>query len=134
VVSILLGSSVFVNFLLVGAICLGFMFYYKKKLKRISHLDHEGVVERNLRLFTYKELIEATNGFKEELGRGSCGIVYKGEVETARVAVKKLDRLFEDSDKEFKTEVNVIGKTHHKNLVRLLGYCAEGQHRTYASV
>ncbi|XP_062172022.1 G-type lectin S-receptor-like serine/threonine-protein kinase RLK1 [Alnus glutinosa] len=129
VVSILLGSSVFVNFLLVGAICLGFLFYYKKKMKRISHLDHEGVVERNLRQFTYKELIEATNGFKEELGRGSCGIVYKGEVETVRVAVKKLDRVFEDSDKEFKTEVNVIGKTHHKNLVRLLGYCAEGQHR-----
>jgi hypothetical protein len=129
VVSILLGSSVFVNFLLVGAICLGFLFYYKKKMKRICQLHHEGVVERNLRQFTYKELIEATNGFKEELGRGSCGIVYKGEVETARVAVKKLDRVFEDSDKEFKTEVNVIGKTHHKNLVRLLGYCAEGQHR-----
>jgi predicted Ser/Thr protein kinase len=99
--------------------------YYKKQRKRISHLD-DGVVERNLRQFTYKEMMEATNGFKEELGRGSCGIVYRGEVENGAIAVKRLDRVFEDNDKEFKTEVNVIGKTHHKNLVRLLGYCAEG--------
>lgn len=31
--------------------------------------------------------------------------------------------------KEFKTEVNVIGQTHHKNLVRLIGFCDEGSHR-----
>jgi hypothetical protein len=128
VVSVLLGTSVFVNLLFVGAFCLGILYYYKKQRKRISHLD-DGVVERNLRQFTYKEMMEATNGFKEELGRGSCGIVYRGEVENGAIAVKRLDRVFEDSDKEFKTEVNVIGKTHHKNLVRLLGYCAEGQHR-----
>ena len=46
------------------------------------------------------------------------------------VAVKKLDSLFqENSYKEFKTEVNVIGQTHHKNLVRLLGFCDKGLHR-----
>jgi serine/threonine protein kinase len=45
------------------------------------------------------------------------------------VAVKKLDKLLQDSDKEFHTEMSVIGQTHHRNLVRLLGYCYEGQHR-----
>ncbi|KAL5080256.1 hypothetical protein RYX36_008677 [Vicia faba] len=45
------------------------------------------------------------------------------------VAVKKLDKLLQDSDKEFQTEMSVIGQTHHRNLVRLLGYCNEGQHR-----
>jgi serine/threonine protein kinase len=45
------------------------------------------------------------------------------------VAVKKLDKLLQDSDKEFQTEMSVIGQTHHRNLVRLLGYCYEGQHR-----
>ncbi|KAL5059208.1 hypothetical protein RYX36_030812, partial [Vicia faba] len=44
------------------------------------------------------------------------------------VAVKKLDKLLQDSDKEFQTEMSVIGQTHHINLVRLLGYCNEGQH------
>ncbi|KAB5565127.1 hypothetical protein DKX38_005181 [Salix brachista] len=37
--------------------------------------------------------------------------------------------MVEHGEKEFKTEVNVIGQTHHKNLVRLLGFCDEGQHR-----
>lgn len=45
------------------------------------------------------------------------------------VAVKKLDRMIQEGEKEFKAEVNVIGQTHHKNLVRLLGYCNEGPHR-----
>ncbi|XP_057966519.1 G-type lectin S-receptor-like serine/threonine-protein kinase LECRK3 [Malania oleifera] len=128
VVSVLLGSSVFVNVLLVGAMCLGFFFFYRRKLTLPASPD-ESVMERNLRQFTYEELTLATDGFKEELGRGSCGIVYRGIIETSPIAVKKLDRVLEDSDKEFKTEVNVIGKTHHKNLVSLLGYCAEGQHR-----
>ncbi|KAJ4724155.1 Receptor-like protein kinase [Melia azedarach] len=78
------------------------------------------------------ELADATRGFKEELGRGAFGIVYKGIIGTGSsnlVAVKKLDRMFRDSDKEFKAEVNVIGQTHHKNLVRLLGFCDEGQNR-----
>nr|DAD29982.1 TPA_asm: hypothetical protein HUJ06_031450 [Nelumbo nucifera] len=43
--------------------------------------------------------------------------------------MKKLDKVFQDGEKEFKTEVSVIGRTHHKNLVRLLGFCMEGQHR-----
>ncbi|BBH04352.1 receptor-like protein kinase 1 [Prunus dulcis] len=46
-----------------------------------------------------------------------------------QVAVKKLRCVKQDGDEEFQAEVNVIGKTHHKNLVRLLGYCDEGQQR-----
>ncbi|WCJ36977.1 G-type lectin S-receptor-like serine/threonine-protein kinase LECRK3 [Euphorbia peplus] len=82
-------------------------------------------------LVIYMELVEATNGFKEELGRGSFGIVYKGIIEIT-IAVKKLDRVVADSEKEFRTEVEVIGQTHHKNLVKLVGFCDEGQHRLLA--
>ena len=129
--SMLLSGSVFVNIILIVAICLGFFFIYHKRLKRsILNVD---VVEMNLRCFTYKELVEATDGFKEELGRGPFDIVYKGAIQMSSnvlVAVKKLDSLFqENSYKEFKTEVNVIGQTHHKNLVRLLGFCDKGLHR-----
>ncbi|CAK9158424.1 unnamed protein product [Ilex paraguariensis] len=128
--SVLLGSSVFINFVLIGATCLGFFFIYHKKIAKIP--QGNDVVGSNLRCFTYKELAEATNGFKQELGRGAFGIVYKGELpigSTNIIAVKKLDRVTQDDYKEFKTEVNVIGQTHHKNLVRLLGFCDEGQHR-----
>lgn len=45
------------------------------------------------------------------------------------MAVKKLNRMVEDGEKEFKTEVSAIARTHHKNLVQLLGYYDEGEQR-----
>ncbi|OAY58830.1 G-type lectin S-receptor-like serine/threonine-protein kinase RLK1 [Manihot esculenta] len=127
VVSVLLGGSVLVNFVL----SFYHLFFYHKKSKRIPPVA-ETAAESNLRCFSYKELFIATNGFKEVAGRGSFGIVYKGEIEMATkvpVAVKKLDRIVEEGEKEFRTEVKVIGQTHHKNLVQLVGFCDEGQHR-----
>ncbi|CAA2975255.1 G-type lectin S-receptor-like serine threonine-kinase RLK1 [Olea europaea subsp. europaea] len=128
--SVLLGSSLFVNFMFVGAACLGFFLIYNKKTTNFLPVHDTGAV--NLRCFTYKELAQATDEFKEELGRGAFGIVYKGVMppgSNGTMAVKKLDRVAQDTEKEFKTEVNVIGQTHHKNLVRLLGFCEEGPHR-----
>ncbi|KAG8389069.1 hypothetical protein BUALT_Bualt02G0190900 [Buddleja alternifolia] len=130
IISVLLGSSVFINLLFISAACLGFFLIYKKRIPVLNQThDASG---SNLRCFTYKELVHATDGFKEELGRGAFGIVYKGLMPNGSetvFAVKKLDRVAEDSEKEFKTEVNVIGQTHHKNLVRLLGFCNEGTNR-----
>lgn len=128
--SVLLGGSVFVNVILIGAICLGFSFIYRKKFQRI--ITNGSAVNMNLRCFTYEELVEATNGFKEELGKGAFGVVYKGVIQkgsTVLVAVKKLNSSFQDTEREFKNEVNVIGQTHHKNLVRLLGFCDESPNR-----
>ncbi|XVF47472.1 hypothetical protein PTKIN_Ptkin03bG0111300 [Pterospermum kingtungense] len=130
--SALLGSSVFVNFLLVGMFCMGSFFLYHKKVTR-NQINQNGI-RSSLRFFSYRELEEATGGFKDELGRGSFGIVYKGVIETdskdpTEVAVKKLDRVIQETDKEFRTEVSVIAQKHHKNLVKLLGYCDEGQNR-----
>ncbi|KAG6783428.1 hypothetical protein POTOM_012876 [Populus tomentosa] len=121
---VLLVSSVFVNSILISTLCFCSSFIYRNK---VANVREENNVESNLRSFTYKELTEATEGFKDELGRGAFGGVYKGAIKTGFtnfIAVKKLD-----GEKEFKTEVNVIGQTHHKNLVRLLGFCDEGQHR-----
>ncbi|KAI3847933.1 hypothetical protein MKW92_002137 [Papaver armeniacum] len=130
VVSILLGSSVFFNFIFLAAISLVFFFMNKKLSKR---KQTPSVMRSSPRSFTYQELEEATDGFKEELGRGAFGIVYKGFMEemgsTNSIAVKKLDKVFQEGEKEFKSEVSAIGQTHHRNLVRLLGFCDEGQHR-----
>ncbi|MCL7033148.1 hypothetical protein MKW94_026763 [Papaver nudicaule] len=128
--SVLLGSSVFFNFLFLAATFLVF-FYMDKKMRHNNHKS--SVLRSNLRSFTYQELADATDGFKEEVGRGAFGIVYKGSIEemgsTNVIAVKKLDKVFREGEKEFKSEVSAIGQTHHKNLVRLLGFCEEGQHR-----
>ncbi|XP_049387270.1 G-type lectin S-receptor-like serine/threonine-protein kinase LECRK3 [Solanum stenotomum] len=130
VLSGLLGSSVLVNILFISVFCWGFFHIYKKKMKISRPTSH--VADSMCHSFTYKELVEATKDFKEELGRGAFGIVYKGVMPIGSrnvVAIKKLDRVAHEAEKEFITEVNVISQTHHKNLVRLLGYCNEGAHR-----
>ncbi|KAM1753085.1 hypothetical protein ACFX12_005712 [Malus domestica] len=130
--SVLLGTSIFVNVVLSSALCLGFFFIFRKKPEKPST---DIVLDSNLRSFSYEELQEATNGFKEELGKGAFGVVFKGVMQISsgvEVAVKKLNCFTGDTvdvEKEFKTELNVIGHTHHKNLVRLFGYCDEGQER-----
>nr|POE95122.1 g-type lectin s-receptor-like serine/threonine-protein kinase lecrk4 [Quercus suber] len=90
-------------------------------------------VELNLKAYSFQDLQEATNGFQNMLGQGAFGTVYSGvltlEDEAVEVAVKKLEKVIERGEKEFLTEVQVIGLTHHKNLVRLLGYCNEKSHR-----
>ncbi|KAG6400973.1 hypothetical protein SASPL_137818 [Salvia splendens] len=125
-ISVLLGSSAFINCLFITAACVLF-FCYNRMFPAPGPVQDPS--PSNIRCFTYKELVQATDGFKDELGRGAFGIVYKGTIQTGTVAVKRLDRMFQDSDKEFKTEVNVIGRTHHKNLVSLIGFCEEGTHR-----
>lgn len=86
----------------------------------------------NLKCFTYMELKEAINGFMEELGRGAFGTVFKGVLPSdikGCVAVKRLDTVFRESNPKFIAEVNSIGRTNHRNLVQLLGFCDDGQHQ-----
>ncbi|KAK4803855.1 hypothetical protein SAY86_003672 [Trapa natans] len=82
--------------------------------------------------YTLSELEIATNGFGEEnaIGEGGYGIVYRGILDdNTVVAVKNLLNNRGQAEKEFKVEVEAIGRVRHKNLVRLLGYCVEGAHR-----
>ncbi|KAK3434906.1 probable serine/threonine-protein kinase At1g01540 [Eucalyptus grandis] len=84
------------------------------------------------RWYTLRELEEATGGLCEEnvIGEGGYGIVYRGVLgDGTRVAVKNLLNNRGQAEKEFKVEVEVIGRVRHKNLVRLLGYCVEGAYR-----
>ncbi|KAK4434386.1 putative serine/threonine-protein kinase [Sesamum alatum] len=82
--------------------------------------------------YTLRELEESTNGFADEnvIGEGGYGIVYYGLLgDNTKVAVKNLLNNRGQAEREFKVEVEAIGRVRHKNLVRLLGYCVEGAHR-----
>ncbi|CAI0466011.1 unnamed protein product [Linum tenue] len=96
-----------------------------------SAIQRPRAVEINLKSFSFQEMHEATNGFRNRLGKGAFGTVYSGiltlEDEEAEVAVKVLENVMERGEKEFLTEVQVIALTHHKNLVRLLGFCNENK-------
>ncbi|CAJ1929571.1 unnamed protein product [Sphenostylis stenocarpa] len=82
--------------------------------------------------YTLRELEDSTNAFAPEnvIGEGGYGIVYHGILnDNTHVAIKNLLNNRGQAEKEFKVEVEAIGRVRHKNLVRLLGYCAEGAHR-----
>ncbi|CAN0866762.1 Probable receptor-like serine/threonine-protein kinase At4g34500 [Linum grandiflorum] len=84
------------------------------------------------RWYSLKELELATRGFAEEnvIGEGGYGIVYRGVLTDGSViAVKNLLNNKGQAEKEFKVEVEAIGKVRHKNLVGLIGYCADGSPR-----
>eukprot|EP00249_Psilotum_nudum_P020936 c27906_g3_i1 orf=846-2414(+) len=82
--------------------------------------------------YTLRELELATGYFSDAnvIGEGGYGIVYQGQlVDGTRIAVKNLLNNRGQAEKEFRVEVEIIGRVRHKNLVRLLGYCAEGSYR-----
>ncbi|KAK1358677.1 putative receptor-like serine/threonine-protein kinase [Heracleum sosnowskyi] len=84
------------------------------------------------RWYSLKELEMATNEFASGnvIGEGGYGIVYRGVLHDGSVvAVKNLLNNKGQAEKEFKVEVEAIGKVRHKNLVGLIGYCAEGAQR-----
>ncbi|KAL2338364.1 hypothetical protein Fmac_012810 [Flemingia macrophylla] len=133
-VKIIVITSVF-SLLLCSTLVISSHYMYKIRIlqyKRLMETGNLGLNEEvTLRRFSYSELKRATNNFKQKLGKGSFGAVYKGELNKGRrlIAVKRLEKLVEDGEREFQAEMRAIGKTHHKNLVHLLGFCAEDSKR-----
>ncbi|KVI04165.1 G-type lectin S-receptor-like serine/threonine-protein kinase At2g19130 isoform X1 [Cynara cardunculus var. scolymus] len=83
-------------------------------------------VEGSLISFVYRDLQTATKNFSDKLGGGGFGSVFKGTLpDSTVVAVKKLESVTQ-GEKQFRSEVSTIGTIHHVNLVRLRGFCSEG--------
>lgn len=75
--------------------------------------------------FDYEEIRVATEYFSTQIGSGGFGTVYKGTLSNgAVVAVKKMNALGAHGKREFCTEIAIIGRVHHVNLVSLKGFCA----------
>lgn len=92
----------------------------------ISSSSKRGILGNSRVWFTYEELFEATSGFSELnlLGEGGFGSVYKGRLPDGKeVAVKQLKIGGGQGEREFKAEVEIISRIHHRHLVSLAGYC-----------
>ncbi|KAG2624207.1 G-type lectin S-receptor-like serine/threonine-protein kinase At2g19130 [Panicum virgatum] len=79
--------------------------------------------------FRYTDLGHATKNFSEILGGGGFGSVFKGVLsDSTAIAVKRLDGASQ-GEKQFRAEVSSIGLIQHINLVKLIGFCSEGDKR-----
>lgn len=87
------------------------------------------------RAFTYEELSSATRKFDNnaQIGQGGYGKVYKGILSNGTVvAIKRAQQGSLQGEKEFLTEISILSRIHHRNLVALIGYCDEaGEQVTY---
>lgn len=84
------------------------------------------------RRFSLRELHSATNHFNydNKLGEGAIGSVYWGQLASGdQIAVKRLKVCSAKAEMEFAVEIEILGRVRHKNLLSLLGYCAEGEER-----
>jgi hypothetical protein len=112
-------------------------FYLWKKLKKGKE-EEDGDFEEYMgedfgrggpKKYTYAELAHAANNFKDEhkLGQGGFGGVYRGFLKDTKsyVAIKRVSEDSHQGIKEFASEVTIISKLRHRNLVQLIGWCHE---------
>ncbi|WCJ28310.1 Protein kinase superfamily protein [Euphorbia peplus] len=96
----------------------------------------------NLKTFSFSELKSATRNFRPDsvLGEGGFGSVFKGWIDEHSlaatkpgsgivIAVKRLNQEGHQGHKEWLAEINYLGQLQHPNLVKLIGYCLEDEHR-----
>lgn len=97
-----------------------------------KYSSSEGGGVGNSRSFAYDDLHQATSGFSSNnlLGEGGFGCVYKGTLADGRdVAVKQLKVGGGQGEREFRAEVEIISRVHHRHLVSLVGYCISDYQR-----
>uniref|UniRef100_A0A0D3EJD1 non-specific serine/threonine protein kinase n=1 Tax=Oryza barthii TaxID=65489 RepID=A0A0D3EJD1_9ORYZ len=79
--------------------------------------------------YRYSDLKKITKCFKEKIGEGGFGTVFKGNLKDGRMVAVKLLKGTKGNGEEFLNEVTSIGRTSHVNIVNLLGFCLEGSKR-----
>ncbi|KAK6119097.1 hypothetical protein DH2020_047140 [Rehmannia glutinosa] len=140
-VGIIVGVAIGVSILVILIILAGiYALRQKKKAKRaidqsnpFASWDPEkesGAVPQlqGAKWFSFEDLRKCTNNFSESncIGSGGYGKVYKGTVASAQVvAIKRAQQGSMQGALEFKTEIELLSRIHHKNVVSLVGFCYE---------
>ncbi|CAN6921614.1 unnamed protein product [Brassica oleracea] len=112
---------------------LGFVLCRRRKSMQRTEVESESNISTtHSSQYDFKTIQAATNKFSRtnKLGEGGFGEVYKGTLSNGTVvAVKRLSKKSGQGVREFKNEAVLVSKLQHRNLVRLLGFCLEGQEK-----
>ncbi|XP_061953140.1 rust resistance kinase Lr10-like isoform X7 [Populus nigra] len=120
---------------LCGLPCLITLLVYKWRRKHLSIYDN---IEKFLQShdndlmpvrYSYSDIKKITNGFKDKLGEGGFGLVYKGKLCSGGFAAVKILSKSKANGQDFINEVATIGRIYHVNVVRLIGFTVEGSKR-----
>lgn len=112
-----------------------------KSWRRRIGLDETSKVDQNIEAFIrnhgalaltrykFADVKKMTNSFKDKLGQGGYGSVYKGKLLNGHLVAVKLLKASKENGEDFINEVASISKTSHVNVVTLFGFCFEGKHK-----
>ncbi|KAG2709267.1 hypothetical protein I3760_05G230400 [Carya illinoinensis] len=79
--------------------------------------------------YSFSEIKKMTKGFREKLGEGGYGTVFKGTLRSGCLVAVKMLGQSNTNGQDFINEVATIGRIHHVNVVQLIGYCVHGSQR-----
>ncbi|CAJ2673031.1 unnamed protein product [Trifolium pratense] len=122
--------------IIIGGLVFFFLYFKRKKNMEIEEDTYGGIEDQIQhssmapKKYKLKELMIATSDFsrRNKLGEGGFGTVYKGILENNKeIAVKRVSKNSRQGKQEFMAEVTTIGSLHHKNLVKLIGWCYESK-------
>ncbi|KAL6321061.1 hypothetical protein AAG906_012047 [Vitis piasezkii] len=119
---------------LLGSPCVLIFLIYKWRRRNLSmyHAIEEFIQAQNnltpIR-YSYSNIKKMTEGFKEKLGEGGYGSVYKGKLRSGHLVAVKMMASSKANGQDFINEVATIGRIHHVNVVQLIGFCVEGSKR-----
>ncbi|CAL2251424.1 unnamed protein product [Prunus armeniaca] len=105
--------------------------FFRRRARKKYNVKQQQNVGSELQ-FDLHTIEAATENFSDQnrLGGGGFGEVYKGTLpDGLQIAVKRLSRGSGQGAEEFKNEVVLVAKLQHRNLVRLLGFCSEGEEK-----
>ncbi|XP_062162264.1 cysteine-rich receptor-like protein kinase 44 isoform X4 [Alnus glutinosa] len=116
-------------------ICIGICYFYlrvRKAGKKVESEAEDEISSAESLQFDFGTIKVATENFSNanKLGQGGFGVVYKGRLPNGQeIAVKRLLKPSGQGNLEFKNEVVLVARLQHRNLVRLIGFCLEGNER-----
>ncbi|KAE8703329.1 putative receptor-like protein kinase [Hibiscus syriacus] len=117
--------------------CLGICCLITLVIRKIKarHLAMDEGIENFLRShnnfmpirYSYAEIKRITQGFKNKLGQGGFGTLFKGKLRSGKPVAIKLLNESKGNGQDFINEVATVGRIHHVNVVQLIGFCVEGK-------